>query len=219
MMSRKRRDIRGKREVVAVGLTGGIGAGKSTALSLFAGLGAQVISADELVHDLYEQPDLVAEVGAHFGPGVVSSDGVVDRARLAEAVRGRPDELRFLEELTHSRVSREIVRRVMAAGPGSVIVCEVPLLFESGFEGLFDLVVTIEADRLVRRRRSVQSFDLGQFTELESLQTSREQRTKGSDLSYVNDGGLAELAEFVEEAYGEARTLLGDSRSRSMNER
>jgi dephospho-CoA kinase len=212
MMSRERRDIEGRREVVAVGLTGGIGAGKSTALALFAELGALVISADESVHGLYEQPEVAAQVGAHFGPQVLTESGVVDRSRLAAAVRGRADELHFLERLTHPRVAEEIARRVEGAESGSVIVCEVPLLFESGYEGLFDLVVTIEADDGVRRRRSVHGFEAGQFAELEALQTSRERRMEGSDLAYVNDGGLGQLEEFVEQAYCAARELLRGER-------
>ncbi len=211
-MSRERRDIQGRREVVAVGLTGGIGAGKSTALALFARLGALVISADELVHRLYEQPEIAGQVGAHFGPRVLTASGAVDRSRLAGAVRERPDELHFLEGLTHPRVAEEIARRVGGAKSGRVVVCEVPLLFESGYERLFDLVVTIEADDQVRRRRSAQCFDLGQFAELESLQASREQRVKGSDLAYVNNGGLGQLKEFVERAYDSARGLLGEQR-------
>jgi dephospho-CoA kinase len=212
MMSRERRDSQGRREVVAVGLTGGIGAGKSTALALFAKLGALVISADELVHRLYEQPEVAAQVGAHFGPGVLTESGAVNRSRLAAAVRGRPDELRFLERLTHPRVAEEIARRVQGAESGRVVVCEVPLLFESGHEGLFDLVVTVEADDQLRRRRSAQRFDLGQFAELEGLQASRDQRVKGSDLAYVNNGGLRQLEEFVEQAYESARALLGGKR-------
>lgn len=217
-MSLKRRDVQGERAVVAVGLTGGIGAGKSTALALFAALGAVVTSADQLVHALYERPEVAAAVGEHFGAQVLTKRGVVDRGRLAKAVRGRPEELRFLEALTHSRVAEEIGRRVGAAEAGSVFVCEVPLLFESGYEELFDLVVTIEADDELRRRRSVHDFDLGQFAELEALQASREERTRESDLVYVNDGGRERLKEFVKTAYGAALELLDEGRSRGLHE-
>ena len=156
-----------------------------------------------------EQPEVAAQVGAHFGPGVLTESGAVDRSRLAGAVRGRPDELDFLEGVTHPRVAEEIARRVEGAESGKVVVCEVPLLFESDYEKLFDLVVTIEAGDKVRRRRSVQTFDLGQFAELEALQTSREERVEGSDLAYVNNGRMEQLKEFVEQAYASARGLLG----------
>jgi dephospho-CoA kinase len=218
-MSRERRDSQGGREVVAVGLTGGIGAGKSTGLALFAELGAAAVSADELVHWLYERLEVAAQIGAHFGSGVLTESGAVDRSRLAAAVRGRPDELHFLETVTHPRVAEEIARRVRAVERGRVIVCEVPLLFESGYETLFDLVVTIEADGEVRRRRSAQRFDLEQFAELEALQASREQRVGASDLAYVNNGGMEPLREFVEQAYAVAQGLLEKNVSGSGNGR
>jgi hypothetical protein len=94
--------------VVALGLTGGIGAGKSTALALFRELGAITVSADDLVHELYARPFVAAEIEARFGPEVLDSQGAVDRSRLAESVRGRRRELRWLEKLIHPLVEEEI---------------------------------------------------------------------------------------------------------------
>jgi dephospho-CoA kinase len=201
-----------RREVVAVGLTGGIGAGKSTALALFGELGALTFSADEVVHELYARPAVSARIAAHFGPGVLGEDGGVDRARLAEAVRGRRDELRWLEKLTHPLVAKGIKRRIGKAPAGTVVVCEVPLLFEAGYEGLFDVVVTVEAARETRRRRSVHRFDLDLFAELEGLQASSEQRVQGSDLAFVNDGELKGLRDFVQRAHEIATGLLKEDR-------
>jgi len=210
-MVRTRRDSKGRRDVVAVGLTGGIGAGKSTALALFAELGALTLSADRLVHELYERPWIVARIGEHFGPEVVDEQRrKVDRARLAEAVKGRPDELHWLEDLTHPRVSREIRRRIEKASRGTVVVCEVPLLFESGLEGLFDLVVTVEADEAVRRVRSVHGFGLKQFSEFEDRQYRSRQRIEGSDLVVRNNGEITDLREAVRAAYEIAVSLLGE---------
>ena len=207
-MGRERRESQAERAVVAVGLTGSIGAGKSTALALFGECGAVVLSADSLVHELYQRPAVAVAVAAHFGPPVLGSDGAVDRAALAQAVRGRPEELRWLEGLTHPLVAEEIASRLETAPHGSVVVCEVPLLFESGFEILFDLVVTVEADSEVRRLRSTHQFGLDQFTELEALQASHELRVRGSDLVVMNDGSLAQLREAVRRAYDVARGRL-----------
>jgi dephospho-CoA kinase len=200
------------RSVVAVGLTGGIGAGKSTALTLFQELGAVTISADEVVHGLYVQPEVKGKLAAHFGPAVLDVHGEVDRKRLAEALRGRGRELRWLEELTHPRVAEEIERRINEATAGTVLVCEVPLLFESRSEGLFDLIVTVEAGRENRRLRSIHRFDLGMFSELEELQASSEQRVAGSDAAFVNDGDAEQLRAFVREAYGRALGLVAEGR-------
>lgn len=201
-----------RRKVVAVGLTGGIGAGKSTALALFGELGARTLSADEIVHDLYRRRELSAEIAAHFGPHVVDERGFVDRVRLAREIRGRVDRLRRLESLTHPRVGERIRAWIETAPPGTVSVVEVPLLFEADLAGLFDMVVTIEAGEKARRRRSVHSFDLGQFTEFELLQASEERRAEGSDLVFRNDGTVDDLRGFVCEAYQHARAFLGGDR-------
>lgn len=199
---------RGRRDVVAVGLTGGIGAGKSTALAFFKELGALTVSADRLVHDLYGRPEVAALVAGHFGPEVLDARGRIDRKRLAAAVRGRPDELARLEAITHPRVAGSIMRRIDKAPAGTVVVCEVPLLFEAGYEALFDLIVTVEAGPETRRRRSIHGFGLEQFSEFERLQASSERRAAGSDLVFFNDGGPDELRDFVRTAYERAQTLL-----------
>jgi dephospho-CoA kinase len=207
-MGGERRHTPTGRAVVAIGLTGSIGAGKTTALSLFQESGALVFSADKIVHELYEQREVAAEIAAHFGPQLLSPTGTVDRKVLAAEVQGRPKELLWLEDLIHPLVAKEIGRRVGETPEGKVVVCEVPLLFGSGYEALFDLIVTVEAGSEIRRRRSVQQFDLHQFTELEALQLSREERMAKSDLVFVNDGNLDQLREFVRSTYETARGLL-----------
>jgi dephospho-CoA kinase len=109
-------------------------------------------------------------------------------------------------------VAEEIAKLVESAPAGAVVVCEVPLLFESGFERLFDLIVTVEAGAEVRRLRSVHKFGLEQFAEFEALQATRERRIAGSDLAFVNDGELDELREFVRGAYAAAQGLLNSGR-------
>ncbi len=201
--------MKGERaDVVAVGLTGGIGAGKSTALRLFGELGASTVSADQIVHRLYRRRRVATAVAERFGPGVLDREGRVDRARLAEAVRGRPDELAWLEKLTHPRVADGLRQQVRKAQPGTVVVCEVPLLFEAGYEEMFDLIVTIEAGPENRRRRSTHDFGLEQFSEFERLQASSERRIAGSHLFFCNDGGIDDLRVFVREVYEHAKALL-----------
>lgn len=199
---------RERQDVVAVGLTGGIGAGKSTALTVFEKLGVKTISADNVVHDLYGRPEVASRVAARFGRSVLDADGHVDRVRLAKAVRERRRKLRWLEKLIHPLVAHEIAQFVRAAPKDTVVVCEVPLLFETGFEEMFDLVVTVEAGPEARRRRSKHRFDLDQFAEFERLQASSERRVEESDLVYYNDGTIEDLEEFVRRAHGRAVGLL-----------
>lgn len=199
---------RERADVAAVGLTGGIGAGKSTALKYFAQAGALTLSADEVVHQLYVREDVRRALAEHFGLEVLSIGGEVDRHRLSEAVRSRREQLAWLEALTHPLVAQEIERFIREAPSGSVVVCEVPLLFESGMEDLFDMIVTIEARADLRRERSVQSFDRELFGEFEALQASTERRVEGADLAFHNDGALPRLRRFVGLAYNRAHALI-----------
>ncbi len=201
---------RGRRDLFAVGLTGGIGAGKSTALALFGSLGALTFSADRVVHDLYREDACKTALVGQFGPEVLTAAGEVDRRRLAQMVRGRPDRLRWLEGLTHPLVQERLEKFLDGAPRGSVVVCEVPLLFEAGYEDMFDLIVTIEASPSVRRQRSVHRFGPEQFEEFESLQATSERRRQGSDLVFVNDGSRAELEDFVREVYALAQKRLAE---------
>ena len=92
---------------------------------------------------------------------------------------------------------------------GSVVVCEVPLLFEAGMDCHFDLVITIEAGGEQRRRRSTHDFGLDTFSRFEALQVSSERRVDGSDLVFVNDGDVEHLRAFVRRAYERARLMAG----------
>jgi dephospho-CoA kinase len=199
-------------DVVAVGLTGGIGAGKTTALRFFAEGGALTLSADEVVHQLYGREEIKRRLTEYFGPGVVDSQGEVDRRRLAEAVRGRPDRLAWLEGITHPLVAEVISRFIREAPAGSVAVCEVPLLFEAGMEARFDLVVTIEAGGEYRRKRSTHDFGADLFGEFEGLQASSERRVAGSDLAFFNEGDFEHLRAFVRQAYERARLMVSEER-------
>ena len=196
------------RRVVAVGLTGGIGAGKSTALGLFGKEGAVTVSADQIVHDLYGTSGVAERLAEHFGREVLNEQGTVDRTALARKLRGRRGELTWLERTIHPLVTKEIERRIQEAPDGSVVVCEVPLLFEAGYQTLFDLVVTIEAGGDARRSRSIHSFDLEQFSELERLQASTDERVRGSHIIFFNDGEMEALEAFVRDAHRQACLLV-----------
>ncbi|MFI5318411.1 MAG: dephospho-CoA kinase [Myxococcota bacterium] len=116
-----------------VGLTGGIGTGKSTVARMLAALGAVVVDADAIVHELQApgQP-MLAEIAAAFGPELLRADGSLDRARLAQRVFADPAARQKLGEITHPAVGREMLRRLKAArsGGAALIVLDNPLLFE-----------------------------------------------------------------------------------------
>jgi len=198
----------GRAGVVAVGLTGSVGAGKSTALGMFAELGASVFSADEAVHGLYRRPDVRMSLRERFGPGVLAQDGSVDRSVLREIVLADESARRWLEAFIHPQVSAEM-RRFMDARPSAIVVVfEVPLLFDAGMEGMFDLTVTIEAGREVRARRTMAPHRQGAFEGFDLKQLSSGLRMSLADMAYVNDDDLQRLRRFVETVYRRASACI-----------
>ena len=140
-----------------VGLTGGIGAGKSTALDVLERLGAATLSTDRVVHELYDDPAVQAEVVGRFGPEV-QRDGAIDRAALARAAFAAPEGRQWLEGLLWPRVGERMVQwreglESAQPRPRAAIV-EVPLLFESGMDGAFDATIAVVADEATREARA-----------------------------------------------------------------
>jgi len=180
---------------LAVAITGGIGAGKSSALEAFARHGAATKSSDEIVHRLLrEDPEVRRELVERFGTEVIGSDGA-DREVIARVVFNDPAELDWLEELLHPRVVREHLawREELArsAEPPRVSVTEVPLLYETGGDKRFDVVVVITASPELREaRRPIAD-------RREERLLPDEEKIRLADYSYVNDGTLEELDTFV----------------------
>ena len=181
----------------AVAITGGIGAGKSTALRAFARHGAATVSSDEIVHHLLATDDDVKRaLVEQLGEGVLGEDGRPDRARIAEVVFRDREALAFLEALLHPLVAREYLTWREQLGrlpnPPAVCVTEVPLLYEVGGETRFDKVVVVTAPRQLReQRRLVRRDDRD-----ERLIPDRE-KAKRADFVYVNTGTPEELDAWV----------------------
>jgi dephospho-CoA kinase len=185
---------------VAVAVTGAIGAGKSAALEAFARHGAATISSDEIVHRLLRSdPNVRRELVERFGPEVIGNDGA-DRAKIAEIVFNDPDQLDWLEELLHPRVVEENLTwraEQEAGGTGPALtVTEVPLLYETGADRRFDVVVVITAPESLRRERRPLTDDREQRLLPEA------EKVALADYAYVNDGTLAELDAFVADVVG-----------------
>src|SRR5215510_8811102 len=139
---------------LTIALTGGSAAGKSEALAAFERLRAATISSDAVVHELLDGQPLLGRLTARWGPGV-APDGAVDRAKVGEIVFARPEELSWLESQIHPLVG-ERIGAWLASLPEDVdvAVVEVPLLFESGMDGVFDTTVSVVAAEEVRRARA-----------------------------------------------------------------
>jgi dephospho-CoA kinase len=188
---------------VLLGLTGGIGAGKSTALAAFERLGCPTLSSDAIVHALYLEPDVRSAVVERFGPGVLGDDGEVARGRLAARVFADDIARRWLEQLLHPRVAAAVAewrREQESARPGALLVHEVPLLYEAGLADRYDAVVLITASDDVRRARVPERFD-----ERAAAQLPEAEKVARADHVYVNDGTPAELERWVEELVARLR--------------
>ena len=184
---------------LAVAITGGIGAGKSTALESFRHHGAATVSSDEIVHHLLAtDPEVKRALVARFGEEILGEDGAPDRERIAFKVfRDRPA-LDFLEQLLHPLVSREYMawREQLAElpNPPKVCVTEVPLLYEVGAETRFDKVVVITAPSKLRAARRGRAAD-----DRESRLLPDREKVKRADFSYVNTGTPQQLDDWVAE--------------------
>ena len=182
---------------IAVAITGGIGAGKSSALQSFRRHGAATVSSDEIVHHLLAtDPEVKRALVERLGDETLGDDGAPDRERIAVRVFKDRDALEFLEGLLHPLVSREYLawRAQLAALPTPPRVCvtEVPLLYEVGAETRFDSVVVITAPAKLREARRG-----GRKDDREARLLPDSEKAKRGDFVYVNTGTPEELDAWV----------------------
>ncbi len=136
-----------------VGLTGGMGCGKSTAAAMFADRGFRQLDADRTVRDeLLTDPVVAEAIRARWGPAMLAPDGSIRRDRVAEVVFRDPGSLAWLEELLHPRLL-DLWRAIFAIVRGTAFIVEVPLLFEKGLENWFDFTVCVTTDSSLQLRR------------------------------------------------------------------
>jgi dephospho-CoA kinase len=178
-----------------IGLTGGIGSGKSEALAACRRAGAAVLSTDAVVHALLGTEEVRDTLAAHWGEAVLS-DGDIDRAAVAEIVFKNPDELRWLEQTLFPLVGAEMaawrVELEASDPPPRAAVVEVPLLFEAGIEGAFDATVAIVADEEIRAERAG-GRDHRAVGERTARQLSQDDKAARADHVIRNDGSIEDL--------------------------
>jgi dephospho-CoA kinase len=178
-----------------VGLTGGMGSGKSTALEALRGLGAEVLSSDAVVHELYEGPQLRDAVVARFGEEV-APDGVVDRAALARRAFATAEDRAWLEgqvwPLVGARVAEWLERaRAKRPAPPAAVV-EVPLLFEAGLDQLYDATIAVISEESLRQRRASERGH-AVVDERAARQLSQEEKARRATFVVRNDGSVQDL--------------------------
>jgi dephospho-CoA kinase len=194
--------------VLRVGLTGGIGAGKSEVSRRLAAYGAIVIDADLIAREVVGPgTDGLAEVVDAFGPGVLGPDGALDRTVLGDLVFADQQKLARLNGIVHPRVGARMRELEESAGPDSIVVHDVPLIAENSLSGAYDLVIVVDVpprlqlDRLVRLRRMSREQAQARM----AAQAAREQRLSIADIVVDNSGSLAELDRQVGDLWTELR--------------
>ena len=190
--------------MLLIGLTGGIGAGKSTVSSALAERGAVVVDADAIVKEL-QQPGTVVfdEMVERFGEAIVAADGGLDRAAVASVVFSDPDALADLGKIVHPRVHEEIVRRVdEQASTDNVVVLDIPLLVEAGWPGLVGtIVVDLDPEVAVERLVTHRGFSEEDARARIAKQATREERLAAADFVVDNSGDPAALPPEVDRAW------------------
>jgi dephospho-CoA kinase len=177
---------------LTIGLTGGIAAGKSTALAAFERLGAATISSDAVVHELLDTEPLLGRLTERWGADV-APDGRVDRARVGEIVFADPEQLSWLESQVHPLVGERIGAFLASLPAGTeVAVVEVPLLFESGMEGVFDTTVAVVTSDDVRRARA-ESRGHALVGERDARQLEQSEKAERAEHVIENDGTPEQL--------------------------
>ena len=192
--------------MLKVGLTGGIGAGKSEVSRLLVACGAVLIDADRIAREVVEPgtPGLAAVVDA-FGPDVLTADGTLDRPKLGSIVFADPEKLAVLNSIVHPLVGARSRELEEAAAEDAVVVHDVPLLAENGLAGLYDVVIVVDAspetqlDRLVRLRGMTEEDARARM----AAQATREKRREIADVVIDNDVPLEELRRRVRDVWAD----------------
>ena len=185
-----------------VGLTGGIGSGKSLAAQFFSQLGALVIDADQLARSVIERgSEGFDEVLLRFGDTVLKN-GDIDRVALGQNIFENPQAKKDLEEIIHPRIRAEFEEAVASLNPGQIMVYEIPLLVETNAADRFDFVITVESDADLRKQRlRARGMFHSDIEKRMASQATEEQRRAIADCVLTNDGSEDELLRQVENVW------------------
>ncbi|NDV60870.1 dephospho-CoA kinase [Puniceicoccales bacterium CK1056] len=181
-----------------IGLTGGIGCGKSTALAFFKEAGATVVETDAIVRQLLaSDAGLIAEIEQSFGSGVIDKEGRVDRSRLGAKVFRNSKALAILESLVHPRVRQQWMRELAKNHP--VLIVEIPLLFEKDLQGYFSTTLCVSSyPELQFARLKARGMSESQIQYRKDSQLSLDEKMSRADIILHNNGSPEHLREQVE---------------------
>jgi dephospho-CoA kinase len=188
-----------------IGLTGGIGSGKSTVARLLAEHGAIIIDADQIARAVVEPGEpALAEIAGRFGPEVIAADGTLDRGSLASIVFTDTAALADLNAITHPRIAERTAALLDSAPSDAVVVYDMPLLVENGLTDGWDAVIVVTADRAARVHRLLgRGLAADDIDARMARQATDEQRRAVADVVIDNSGDLQSLRAQVDAAWSE----------------
>lgn len=205
------------RNILKVGLTGGIATGKTHVGSVFRRLGCWVIDADEVARTVVEpgQP-AYQEIEQEFGAEVISPKGTLDRARLGTLIFSDPQKRLRLNAIVHPRVMAEIQRRLgelEASGAGGIVIVDGALIIEAGVQAFFDKLIVVYCDREQQVRRLRQRDGLSRQEALQRIQSqmSTQEKRKYADFEIDTSGTFEQTEQQVVNIYRQLRTLIDES--------
>lgn len=185
--------------MLVVGLTGGIGSGKTTVSDLFKNLGVPVIDTDIIARELVQDSSVLNEIAGTFGKTVLNQDGTLNRKELAQLVFRRKHEKQQLEDILHPRIRIEVRNKIQfyrsETRPPEYVIVVIPLLFETGFSNLVDRILVVLADKDTRTQRIKQRDDRN-MDEIHSIidsQVTDEKRISDADDIIKNNNTIDEL--------------------------
>jgi dephospho-CoA kinase len=198
--------------MMRIGLTGGIGAGKSTVAAMLAERGAVIVDADAIARELVEPGGAaLAELVTEFGPRILQSDGSLSRAELASLAFSDPRATERLNAIMHPLIREEAGRRLAAAPDAQAVVYDMPLLVETGQQDLVDLVVVVDVPEEVQVDRAVRlrGLDEADVRRRMEVQAARADRLAAADVVIDNSGDEADTRDRVDALW--ARVTGSDS--------
>lgn len=197
--------------MLKIGLTGGIGSGKSTVAEFFSNLGITVIDADIIAHQLTQSgSDGFKEIKQLLGEEFITKDGKLDRKKIAQTIFSNPSKKMALEKILHPKIKQRMLREIEQAKSSHYIILAIPLLFESDFTDLVDRIIVIDADDDLRIKRTQLRDDRTeeQIKDIMSHQLDREHRLQQADDILNNNGDLKDLSDAVTRLHRKYMTII-----------
>lgn len=200
--------------MLKIGLTGGIGSGKSTVAEMFANLGITIIDADQISHQLMQSgSEAFNEIKQLFGEEYINSNGEFDRKKMAPIIFSDPSKKNAIEHILHPKIKQQILNKIKEIKPCNYIILVIPLLFESNFTDLVDRVIVVDTDDEIRIKRTHQRDGRTeeQIKNIINMQIDRKNRLHLADDIINNNGDLNHLHEAVTQLHSRYNTITTKS--------